>query len=77
MEQMPEVSASSTRELDFEERVVGSGGVFAPLEDMVFFRQVKVDPEAGTIVWPNEVDLCPDVLYSLVTGKPIRVPELA
>src|SRR6266852_1577298 len=59
-------------ELDFEGRVVGRGGVFGPLEDIVFFRQVKVDPEAGTIVWPNEVDLCPDVLYSLVTGKPIE-----
>jgi len=61
--------------LDFEDRVVGRGGVFSPLEDIVFFSQVKVDPEAGTIVWPNSVDLCPDVLYSLATGKPIRVPE--
>ncbi len=59
-------------ELDFEARVVGRGGVFAPLEDVDFFKQVQVDPEAGTIVWPNGVDLCPDVLYSQVTGKPIR-----
>ena len=58
-------------ELDFEERVVGRGGVFSPLEEIVFFSRVKVDPEAGTIVWPNGVDLCPDVLYSLATGKPI------
>lgn len=64
-------------ELDLKERVVGRGGVFTPLEDISFFRQVKVDPEAGTIVWPNEVDFCPDVLYSLVTGRPIRVFELA
>ncbi len=63
-------------ELDFEERVVGRGGVFSPLEDMSFFGQVKVDTEAGTIVWPNEVDFCPDVLYSLVTGKPIRVRQV-
>jgi len=60
-------------EMDFKERVVGRGGVFSPLEDITFFGQVKVDPEAGTIVFPNEVDFCPDVLYSLVTGKPIRV----
>jgi hypothetical protein len=58
-------------EIDFRERVVGRGGVFAPLEDTSFFRQVRVDSEAGTIIWPNDVDLCPDVLYSLVTGKPI------
>ena len=58
-------------ELDFKERVVGRGGVFAPLQDVDFFKQVRVDPEVGTIVWPNEVDFCQDVLYSLVTGKPV------
>ena len=62
-------------ELDLRERVVGRGGVFKPLEDVSFFKRVKVDPEAGTIVWPNEVDLCPDVLYSLVTGRQVRVLE--
>jgi len=70
--------ADGTRgELDLKDRIVGRGGVFAPLEDVRFFAQVQVDPEAGTIVWPNEVDFCPDVLYSLVTGKPIRVLEPA
>ena len=67
----------TTGELDLKGRIVGRGGVFGPLEDVGFFRQVQVDPEAGTIVWPNEVDFCPDVLYSLVTGKPIRVLEPA
>ena len=62
-------------ELDLKERVVGRGGVFEPLEDISFFKQVQVDPESGTIVWPNDVDLCPDVLYSLVTGRPVRVLE--
>ena len=56
---------------------MGRGGVFKPLEDVGFFKQVQVDAEAGTIVWPNEVDFCPDVLYSLVTGKPIREMEPA
>jgi hypothetical protein len=54
-----------------------AGGVFSQLEDVGFFSQVQVDPEAGTIVWPNGVDFCPDVLYSLATGKPIRVLEPA
>jgi hypothetical protein len=58
-------------ELDFKHRVAGRGGVFAPFVDVSFFRQVEVDPEAGTIVWPNGVDLCPDVLYSLVMGEPL------
>ena len=48
---------------------MGRGGVFTPLEDVDFFRRVQVDPEAGTLIWPNEVDFCPDVLYNLVTGK--------
>jgi hypothetical protein len=64
-------------ELDFKERVVGRGGMFTPLEDIGFFKRVQVDPEVGTIVWPNEVDFCPDVLYSLVTGKPIRAERSA
>jgi hypothetical protein len=59
-------------EMDFRPRIVGRGGVFAPMEQVAFFRQVAVDPEAGTLVWPNEVDLCPDVLYQEVTG---RVPS--
>jgi hypothetical protein len=48
-------------------------GVFAPLKDLDYFRQVRVDPEIGTIVWPNGADLCPDVLYSYASGKPIIV----
>jgi len=67
----------TTRELDFRQRIVSRGGVFRELEDVEFFKQVQVDPEAGTIVWPNGVDFCPDVLYSLATGKPIRVLEPA
>ena len=61
-------------ELDLADRIAGRGGVFAPLEDIDFFKKVKVDPEIGTLVWPNEVDLCPDVLYSEATGNPL--PEL-
>ena len=65
-------------ELDFRARIVGRGGVFKPLQDVEFFRQVTVDREAGTLVWPNGVDFCPDVLYSEVTGRPImEIEELA
>jgi hypothetical protein len=63
--------------LDFKDRVVGRGGVFVPLEDPDFFKRVRVDPEIGTLVWPNEVDFCPDVLYSEATGIPIPVLEPA
>ena len=62
-------------ELDFQERVRGRGGVFAPFEEVDFFRQVQLDAEAGTLVWPNGVDFCPDVLYSAATGRPLPIVE--
>jgi hypothetical protein len=46
-------------------------GVFAPLRDAKEFARVRVDREAGTIVWPNGADIDPDVLYAAVSGKPI------
>jgi hypothetical protein len=49
-------------------------GVFEPLRDQKYFRQVEVNPEIGTIQWPNEADLDPDVLYSVITGRPI-IPD--
>lgn len=64
-------------ELDFKKRIVGRGGVFVALKNIDFFRQVRVDSELGTLVWPNDVDLDPDVLYSQATGKPIPIPERA
>lgn len=67
----------TTGQLDFARRIVGRGGVFIPLQDIDFFKQVQVDPEAKTLVWPNGVDLDPDVLYSEVTGTPLPVYETA
>lgn len=62
-------------EVNLQDWVVGQGGVFAPLEDLGYFRQVAVNTELGTVQWPNGADFCPDVLYSLVTGRPIPSPE--
>jgi hypothetical protein len=39
------------------------GGVFEPLRDPAYFRRLRADPEAGTIVWPNEADIAPETLY--------------
>jgi hypothetical protein len=63
-------------EIDFRERIVGRGGVFAPLQDVDYFQSVRVNPVTGTIEWSNEVDLDPDVLYSQITNSPIDVPDL-
>ncbi len=44
------------------------GGVFEPLRDPGYFRQLRADPEAGTIVWPNEADIAPETLYAQAQG---------
>lgn len=36
-------------------------GVFTELRDVTYFNRVRVD--CGTVVWPNEQDICPDTLY--------------
>jgi hypothetical protein len=54
-------------------RHVAFEGVFEALADPAYFAQVRVDDEAGTLVWPNGADLDPLVLHSLVTGKPVSV----
>jgi hypothetical protein len=48
-------------------------GVFEPLNDPDFFARVRVEEDAGTIVWPNGADLDPLVLHSKVTGIPISM----
>ncbi len=39
------------------------GSLVKALDDPAFFAQVLVDPEAGTVVWPNGLDLAPEVLH--------------
>jgi hypothetical protein len=61
--------------VDLSRRIVGRGGIFQPLEDPAFYRQVHLDNELGTIVWPNGADFCPDLLYSWAAGEPVPSPE--
>jgi len=58
-------------EVDFEPPL-DFRGVFAPLRDPAYFARVRVNPELGTICWPNGADWDPLVLYSLVTGRSIE-----
>ena len=40
------------------------GQIFEPVRsDVTVFRAVRVDVDAGTIVWPNGTDYAPDALY--------------
>jgi hypothetical protein len=44
------------------------GPIFQPLrDDPAYFRLVRVDPELGTICWPNSADIDPEVLRYLLT----------
>jgi hypothetical protein len=46
------------------------GPVFEPIaQDYAYFCQVRADPESGTIVWPNEADLAPEVLHAEAVGN--------
>lgn len=47
-------------------------GVFASLRDPAYFARVRVNPDLGTICWPNDADWDPVVLYSLLTKRPIE-----
>ena len=69
--------------LEFEDGIEGEvdigklikfTGVFEPLQDKDFFGKVAVNPEWGTIFWPNGADLDPDVLYSVIMGE--EIPEM-
>lgn len=42
------------------------GPVFEPLQDTTYFARVRVNPDTGTIEWPNGADLAPEFLYEMV-----------
>lgn len=48
-------------------------GLMIDLLNPNYFRQVAVDDELRTIVWPNGMDFCPDVLYD--KSVPVNMPE--
>lgn len=65
------ISAPYTLHLKFEdgsEQVIDflpvlSGEIFGPLRELDVFNQVKLDPDARTIVWPNGADYDPAILH--------------
>ena len=44
------------------------GPVFEPLKDLVYFKQLQVNHDIDTVVWPNGADFSPDFLYEI--GRP-------
>ena len=54
-----------------ERRVFDAGPLlamraFQPLRNKAFFESVRV--ECGTVAWPQDIDYCPDTLYSESVG---------
>jgi hypothetical protein len=41
------------------------GPKFGGLVDVNLFKEVKLEPELSTIVWPNGADIAPEILYEL------------
>jgi len=39
------------------------GSLVSALDDPEYFAQVRIDRDAGTVVWPNGLDLAPEVLH--------------
>lgn len=66
-----EFDDGTRREIDFEPAL--QGGLYASLRDPEMFRQVRLDPEVQTLVWPNGADFDPATLYDW----PKVVDELA
>jgi hypothetical protein len=63
--------------LSFSDGVVGDvdcsfllhGSLGESLHDANYFRQARVDNEAGTVVWPNGLDPAPELLHKLATAR--------
>jgi Protein of unknown function (DUF2442) len=66
--------------LTFEDGTVGDvdfagrdwHGVFEPLREPEYFARVRVDREAGTIAWPDGLDMAPEPLYAEARRKLVR-----
>ena len=56
-----EFDDGTAQTIDFEP--VLAGELFGPLRDPALFRQVRLDPEAHTLVWPNGADFDPATLH--------------
>ena len=60
---------STSQEIDF--RPVLHGPLFGPLQAAALFRQVHLDPEVRTLVWPNGADFDPATLYDWPEEGPL------
>lgn len=50
-------------------RPVLFGPVFQALLDPDYFARMTLDPECGTVVWPNGADFAPEALHDLQEAR--------
>jgi hypothetical protein len=65
-----EFTDGKTREVDLRDELYGE--VFEPLRNASVFSQVTVNPETGTIEWPNGADFSPE-FFARIGGEVERV----
>jgi hypothetical protein len=56
--------------VDLETMIKSSRGIFLPLRNLDYFKQVSLDDCQLSICWPNGADICPDVIYKM--GKEVK-----
>jgi len=57
----------SVKIVDLENMLKNAKNMLLPLKDLEYFKKVRCD--GYSVVWPNGVDFCPDVLYK--AGKKV------
>ncbi|HEV7587078.1 MAG TPA: DUF2442 domain-containing protein [Longimicrobium sp.] len=55
-----EFNDGTVRDIDLSSELHGE--VFEPLRDPSLFAQVIINPETGTVEWPNGADFAPEFL---------------
>src|SRR4030066_102254 len=61
-------SDNSEQVINFES--VLAGDLYGPLRDLTLFKQVRIDPEVHTLVWPNGADFDPAILHNWPESGP-------
>src|SRR5258706_13885783 len=67
-----EIVSAYTLQVRFEDgteqtinfRPVLAGELYSPLRNLELFKQVRIDPEAKTLVWPNGAAFDPAILHA-------------
>lgn len=55
---------NSKKIINFQ-NIIDDSDIFKPLQDIEYFKKVKIDSTGNTICWDNGADICPNLLYDL------------